>query len=85
MGKGLSAEANLAPLSQKNLEHLTLPKHNSHPCQRHLLSAWTRHSSLPDVVSELLYDSSQGVLGIIRHGVRLIQDDQFVAAGIERF
>ena len=38
----------------------------------------------PHVVGELLYDSPQGVLGVIRHRVRLVQDDQFVAAVIKR-
>ena len=39
----------------------------------------------PHVVRELLYDSSQGILGIIRHGVGLVQDDQFVTAVTQRF
>ena len=39
----------------------------------------------PHVVSELLYDSPQCILGIIRHRVGLVQNDQFVAAEITDF
>ena len=39
----------------------------------------------PHVVGELLYDSPQCILGVIRHRVCLVQDDQFVAAKITGF